>query len=182
MDRKVETPAQPRMGDAGESLDKVRDILFGAQAREFENRFAQLEAELLQQTNEAREDAHRRLEALEVQLKQEARQLMDRIKAENAERNETIKVLSNELKQLTKQLDQKIHQLDDKSTKGQNELRQQLLTQAKSLSEEIKQRSETLTTNLDSGVATLTQEKVSRVDIASIFTEMAKRFAGEKAN
>ena len=45
----VAAPAAPTP-EPIESLDKVRDILFGAQSRDFENRFAFLEEKLLQET------------------------------------------------------------------------------------------------------------------------------------
>ena len=38
------------------SLDKVRDILFGAQSREFEKRFTVLENRLLEASRELREE------------------------------------------------------------------------------------------------------------------------------
>ena len=55
-DRKgMPLPATPPAPDnTADSLDKVRDILFGAQSRDFDKRFAVLEEQLLQKTVEAR--------------------------------------------------------------------------------------------------------------------------------
>lgn len=47
------------------SLDKVREILFGGQLKEFDNRVERLEARVLKETNELKEEVGRRLEALE---------------------------------------------------------------------------------------------------------------------
>jgi vacuolar-type H+-ATPase subunit E/Vma4 len=50
---------------SGASLDKVRDILFGVQVREFERRFARLEERLVSETNELKEQITRRMDALD---------------------------------------------------------------------------------------------------------------------
>jgi hypothetical protein len=49
----------------GASLDKVRDILFGVQVREFERRFARLEERLVKETNDLKEEITRRMDALD---------------------------------------------------------------------------------------------------------------------
>lgn len=50
---------------SGASLDKVRDILFGVQVREFERRFARLEERLVNETNDLKEEIARRMDALD---------------------------------------------------------------------------------------------------------------------
>ena len=177
-DRKgMPLPATPPAADnTADSLDKVRDILFGAQSRDFDKRFAVLEEQLLQKTVEAREEARQHLEKLAAQVRQQVLQLTEKLKSEQAERTQTVKALTSEMKSLTQALDQKISQLDDKSGKGQNELRQELITQAKALSGDIQRRAE----ELNSEVKELDSDKLNRSDIALIFNEMAKRFAGEK--
>ncbi|MBS1806883.1 MAG: hypothetical protein JST84_01670 [Acidobacteria bacterium] len=164
---------------ADESLDKVRDILFGAQAREFERRFALLEEDLLRKTAEAREEARQRLETLEAYLRQEVQNLADRITEEQEERAKVIDGLSMDLHELTQQLDEKINLLDTQTSQEQGDLRQSLMEEAKALSDEIQQRSKELTTNLNREVKTLSQDKLNRADISQMFSEMSKRFLGK---
>lgn len=164
---------------ADESLDKVRDILFGAQAREVERRFALLEEDLLRKTAEARAEAHQRLAALEAQLRQDVQQLTDQIRAEHQERTQTIAAVASELKSLTQALDHKINQLEEQSGQEQGALRRQFLDEAKSLSTQMLQQSEELTLALNREVKTLGQDKLNRSDIAQIFNEMAQRIVGE---
>ena len=172
-------PATQVSSAADESLDKVRDILFGAQAREVERRFALLEEDLLRKTAEAREEARQKLETLEAYLRQEVQDLANRITSEQQERAKTINGLSLDLHELTQQLDEKINLLDTHTNQEQGELRQTLLDEAKSLSDEIQQRSKDLNTTLNREVKTLTQDKLNRADIAQMFSEMAKRFLGK---
>lgn len=164
---------------ADESLDKVRDILFGAQSREFERRFALLEEDLLRKTAEAREEARQRLETLEAYLRQEVEQLSERIETEQAERAKMIHGLSLDLHELTQQLDEKINSLDTATHEEQSVLRQNLVSEAKTLSEALQQRSADLTTALNREVKTLTHDKLNRADIAQMFSEMAKRIMGK---
>ncbi len=163
-----------------ESLDKVRDILFGAQSREFERRFAMLEADLLRKTAEARAEADQRLEALEAQLRQDVEQLTDRIQSEHQARTQTINAVTTELQKLTRQLDDKITELGQHSTEAQEDIRQQLVDEAQLLSNQLEQKSDDLQAALTHEVEQLDQHKLNRADIAQMFSEMAKRFLGEK--
>lgn len=163
-----------------ESLDKVRDILFGAQSREFERRFALLEEDLLRKTAEARAEAHQRLEALEAQLRQDVERLTDRLQAEHEARAETINAVTAELHKLTQQLEDKITELDQHSTEAQEDIRQQLVDEAKLLSNQIEQQSDDLQAALNHEVEQLDHNKLNRSDIAQMFSEMSKRFLGEK--
>ncbi len=173
-------PALVSPSSPDESLDKVRDILFGAQTREFERRFALLEADLLRKTAEARAAAEQRLEALEAQLRQDVEQLTDRIQSEHQARTQTINAVTTELQSLTRQLDDKITELGQHSTQAQEDLRQQLVDEAKLLSNQLEQQSDDLQAALNHEVEQLDKRKLNRSDIAQMFSEMAKRFLGEK--
>lgn len=163
-----------------ESLDKVRDILFGAQSREFERRFAVLEEDLRHKTAEARAEAHQRLETLEAQLRQEVEQLTRRLQAEHEARAETITSVTAELHKLTRQLDDKIIELSQHTTDAQEDIRQQLVDEAKLLTKQIEQQSDDLQAALNHEVEQLDQAKLNRADIAQMFSEMAKRLLGDK--
>ncbi len=174
------SPAPVSLSSPDESLDKVRDILFGAQSREFERRFALLEADLLRKTAEARAEADQRLEALEAQLRRDVEQLTDRIQSEHEARTETINAVTTDLKKLTRQLDDKITELGQTSTDAQEDIRQQLVDEAKLLSNQIEQQSDELQTTITHEVEQLDKNKLNRADISQMFSEMAKRFVGEK--
>ncbi len=173
-------PALFSASSPDESLDKVRDILFGAQAREFERRFALLEADLLRKTAEARAEAEQRLEALEAQLRRDVEQLTERIQAEYQARTQTINGVSTELQKLTRQLDDKILELGQHTTEAQEDIRQQLVDEAKLLTNQLEQQSEDLQAALNHEVEQLATNKLNRSDIAQMFSEMSKRFLGEK--
>ena len=62
--------SQVLRGGAG-NVDKIRDILFGSQMRDYEARFARLEETLVKETMEIRETNRRRFDQLETYIKRE---------------------------------------------------------------------------------------------------------------
>ena len=72
-------------GGAG-NVDKIRDILFGTQMRDYEARFARLEETLVKETVEIRETNRRRFEQMEGFIKRELESLQTRLKSERDER------------------------------------------------------------------------------------------------
>lgn len=53
------------------SVDQIRDIIFGAQMRDYEERFSALESRLIDEARALREDVQNRFEALEQNLQAE---------------------------------------------------------------------------------------------------------------
>jgi len=163
----------------GESLDKVRDILFGSQSREYEKRFARLEERLLKEASDLREDLKRRFDTLEVYIKKEVESLTTRLKAEHDDRTEASKQLSAELKDTAQTFEKKTGQLDEHLTGSERELREQILAQSKSISDEIRQKHEAITAALERATAELRDEKTDRAALASLFMEVAMRLNNE---
>src|SRR5712692_10300209 len=85
-------------GDSGEvaNVDKIRDILFGSQMRDYEKRFARMEDRLAKDAAALREDLKKRFDALESFAKQEIESVGQRLKGEKSERLEALKELSRE--------------------------------------------------------------------------------------
>jgi hypothetical protein len=161
------------------NLDKVRDILFGSQMRDYERRFIRLEEKLLKETADAREDARRRFDSLEGFIKQEIAALGDRLRAENQQRSQSAEDLTREMRDTARTLTQKINQLDDQAAQSNRELRQQLLDQSKSLADEIRQKYEELSASLSREARDLRNEKTDRAALANMFTELAMRLNNE---
>ena len=163
----------------GGNLDKIRDILFGAQARDYERKFSTLEERLLKESVDLRNDLKRRFDSLELYIKKEVEAVTDRVKSEQAERADSMKDLSRELKDLAKAMEKKSGQLEDQASKAQREIRQQILDQSKSLSEEIQTHHTELSAALDQAVQQLRTEKTDRASLAALFMEASMRLNNE---
>jgi hypothetical protein len=94
----VPTRAQEAESAAGGNLEKVRDLLFGGQMRDYDRKFARLEERLAKETTELREDVKKRIAALETYMKAEIASLSDRLRAEQDARGAATKDLGRELR------------------------------------------------------------------------------------
>lgn len=161
------------------NIDKIRDILFGVQMRDYEKRFSRLEERLLKESADLRDETRKRFDALETFVKSEFEAMTERLKSEQRTRDESVQTLSRELQDTGKAFDRKLAQFDEQTTRSQRDLRQQILDQSKNLSDEIRQKYEDLSALLDREVAELGNAKTDRASLASLFTEVALRLNNE---
>ena len=79
-------PARGTEPESGASLEKVRDLLFGVQMRDYEQKFARLEERIAKETSDFRDEVRKRLSAIEAIIQREVDSLSDRLKAEQDNR------------------------------------------------------------------------------------------------
>lgn len=163
----------------GGNIDKIRDILFGGQMRDYERRFARLEERLGKEVADLRDDTRRRFDALETFIKQELEALGERLQTEQRTRDEAVQDVSRALKDTGQGLERKLAQFDEQTTRTQRELRQQILDQSKSLSDEMRQKRDELTALIEREVAALGNDKTDRAALAALFSEVALRLTNE---
>ncbi len=182
-DTATETAVKPEISgkQAGEeeSIDRVRDILFGAQMRQNEQKFIHL-AELLQkEIASLREETRKHLDSLENYAKKGLESLANQLKTEQIERTESVEELSQKINDKNKHLEKKIGQMEEKATKGHRDLHEQILQQSKDLRNEIREKHEEISVILDKSVRELRDEKTDRIGLANLFTEVAMRLKEE---
>lgn len=162
-----------------DNVDRIREILFGGQMRDYERKFARLEEHVARESSELRADVKRSLEALEVYVGKEVDSLAERLRAEQEERVSAVKELDGELKALTLSIEKRAAQLDEQIAKGQRELRQQIFDGSKSASEEIRRSAENVEAVVARESQELREEKADRAALASLFSELALRLSGQ---
>ena len=161
------------------NLDKVRDILFGAQSRDYDKRFVRLEDQLLKEAADLRNDLKHHFDSLEMYVKKEVELLTNHLKSEQNVRLESNKELSREIGDLNKQIQARMIELDNQSMQGQRDLQQQILDQHKRLSQDLTQKSADLTLMLEKALEELRREKLDRAALAELFMESALRLNHE---
>src|SRR5262245_2697117 len=171
--------ALPAAGDSGTSIDKVRDILFGNQLREFERRFVRLEERLVKETSDLREDVKTRLEGLETYARKETASLADQIRSEREDRVDAHDSVARELKDTARSLERRITSVDEQLAKSHRDLREQMLEQHQRLSDEIRKRVDDVLATLAREAQELRSDKADRAAIASLLTEMALRLTDD---
>jgi hypothetical protein len=171
--------APPVEAPSAGNVDKIRDILFGSQMKDYETRFRRLEESLLNQTAEIRETTRQRVDAFESYVKKELETLQTRLRTEREERTESARQHSRELKELTDALQQKLRDLEDRSSEGERGLREQILQQSKDLLSEMRARQNEMTALLERRTEELASSKTDRTMLAALFTEAALRLNDE---
>jgi len=176
----VEQPEQGQTqvlrGSPG-NVDKIRDILFGNQMRDYESRFARLEETLIKETVEIRETNRRRFDQLESYIRKEFETVQTRLKVERDEQSDMASRQSRDLKELSDSLGRRIRDLDDRGTGVERDLRAELLEQARDLNEEMRARQDELSALLEKRVQELRDGKTDRAALASMFNEVALRLS-----
>jgi flagellar hook-basal body complex protein FliE len=178
------SPVVAEMADTG-SVDKIRDILFGNQMRDFDRRFSQMEDRLGKATLDLRDETQKRMEALELFFKKELESLKHRMKSESEERADGDSRLNDEMKTTSSALKKAIAQVEEKLSESATELRQQILEQSKSLTAEIQSKNEKASESLRSSTSALDEAKIDRSALAEYFIEMAMHLSnrsGENPN
>jgi chromosome segregation ATPase len=157
------------------NVDKIREILFGGQMRDYDRRFVRLEERLLKESAELRESSRRSVEALETFVKNEFAALANRLQSEQQSREGSVQALSRELHEAIKSVDSKLTQFYSQTIEAQRDLRQQLLNQSKDLNEEIRRKHDDVSATLERELAELNHAKTDRASLSALFTELALR-------
>ena len=174
---------QPAIGDASEagSVDKIRDIIFGNQMRDYEKRFAHLEERIFQEIRDLRDDASNRLNTMESYIQKELDSLSERLNTEQKLRAESLEKVTNEFKVAAKTISEGIERLDARQSQDSRDLRQQMLEQSKSVSSEIIKKHQESSAALDHSVQELHADKVDRSSLSELLMEMAVRISDDLA-
>jgi len=177
----TESPAQSSSNEVSApnaesgNVDKIREILFGGQMRDYDKRFNRLEERLLKESAELREGNRRSIEALETFVKNEFAALANRLQMEEQSREGSVQGVSRELQEAIKSVDTKLTQFHNQTTETQRDLRQQLLDQSKNLNEEIRRKYDDVSATLERELAELNHDKTDRASLSALFTELALR-------
>jgi len=166
------------MPEAG-NIDKIRDILFGNQAKDYEKKFIRMESQFKKDSSELKEELLKRIDSLEIYIKQEMKDINDRIKKESNERVASDRSIQKELKDDFEELNKKLLQEEENLSKKSTELREQILEQSKQLSAEIRSKSEQASNNLKQTANELDNAKVNRSDLSGFFLELAMRISSD---
>src|SRR5579863_7548115 len=156
-------------GHEGANVDKIRDILFGSQMRDYDKRFGRLEDRLIKDAESLREEMKKRFETLEAFVQKELESLGARLKTEKAERSESVKEIGVQMRETSKAFDKRLGSLDDQLTGDTAELRARILEQSKALTSEIAEKARDAKRLLDQEVAALRVDKADREGLGDLF-------------
>jgi hypothetical protein len=173
--------AENRNGAIDESgkVDRIRDILFGSQMRDYDGRFQRLDERLEREAADARADMQKRLEALENFLKGAVESLSNQLNTEQSERGSAVEKLGRDLAETARTLELATKNLGEHAGHEIHALRQQLLDQSKALSDEIREKHDQMKGNLDREAEQIRGAMTGREALGEMLSEVALRLKNE---
>jgi cytochrome c556 len=180
------TRTKPKSGSKGEgepgaNIEQIRDIIFGTQMREYNQRFAELEERLINESVALREDLNKRLSALEQYVKKEMDSLGGNLRGEQQSRAAAVKELAAGQVEISKSTDKRFADAAAAAEKVQREIRTQLMEQTKAVRDELHKKATDLAASLRREAGDLREIKADRSALAAMFADVAARLTnGDK--
>ena len=161
-----------------ESIDQVRDLLFGGQMRMVDSRIQSLDQRLAHETSALRAEFERQISDLDGSIKKELGRHGERLAAERAKRVEDLKTLNAELRESLKVLERRHQSLEETAGLADAELRDHLVKQAAAFSSELGRASERISSELDRITTALQSEKLDSAALVAGLTDLAGKLSG----
>lgn len=176
------TSSQEVPSETAASVDKIRDIIFGSQIKNYEARFVRLEENLVRETSELKDTMRKRFESIESFFKSESEALATRVRAEREERTSLISNLERDMKDAQSSLAKRLNDLDAAMSDGDSALRKDLMTESRKLLEEISQRHDSIRSLMETRISELRAQKTDRALMSDLFREMASQLDNDEAS
>jgi hypothetical protein len=161
-----------------ESIEQVRDLLFGGQMRMVDSRIQSLDERLVHETSSLRAEFERLIGDLDGSIKKEFARHAERLASERAKRVEDLKALNSELRESLKVLERRHQALEEAAGIADAELRDHLVKQAATFSTDLARTSERITSELQRITTALQNEKLDSAALAAGLTELAGKLSG----
>ncbi len=163
-----------------ENIDKIRDILFGVQVRDFENRFSKLEKHFEEEFEKFRSETVKQLAALEETIEKGNLALTGRIFNEQDSRKSALKDLADEFKIASEKNQTEISRLIDKTENSEREIRTSLSEQSKSLVNLVEKKQQEVVERLVTMAEELKDSKSDRKSLSQAFAEISRLLSDEE--
>jgi hypothetical protein len=158
-----------------ENVERIREILFGPQIREFGQQLSRVEERLSQEAADLKAETRRRLDAIEVYTRQEMADLGERLRTERGERAESCSQLSQALADSTKTSERRLTESDERTAKGLRELRQATFERIKSILDDLDEQINSLKAFQKLHLEELRDRSIDRFEFSDLLTGLALR-------
>jgi len=163
---------QSNANGSDNSLAQVRELLFGHQSRDFEERCNQLQNKMEQSYDSLRQDISSQLGELKKVLQDEIASVRGQITGEQAERKQQVEHLQTKLND---QINAQGDELQTRIGGVNDELRAYTLNQTQHLWDDLQSRYDNLSSRLNEEVSAVRDAAADRSSLGDMFREMATR-------
>lgn len=161
--------------DAEQNVDKIREILFGGQMRDYQRRFDDLESTLSAASDHLRQDFASRIDGLETFVRRELELLGERLATERRERADEREQLGADIADTRRRFEESLTRLDEQTAHEARNLRALLQEKSAELAELIRHNRDDVNSMLARQANSLEDRKVGREDLAALLSELALR-------
>jgi hypothetical protein len=156
-----------------DNVDKIRDILFGNQMREVNQKFASIEKSLANDLTAIRKENALQIDSLKTYFESEIEILGSKLSTEEKSRIEDMDELDDRLKQQGKQIDKKISDLAKSLDKNTSDINQKMLKQSQDFNAEMGAQTSESRQRMDGYRDELDKGKVDKLAISEMFSTLA---------
>jgi phage host-nuclease inhibitor protein Gam len=156
-------------------LARIRDILFGEQSRDYNQKLIALEEKASRESHDLKKDFQVKIDTLTAYIQSKFETSDAQIKMERTERTDALKHLSEQYLHSHQLLAEQINNLDQKISTITNTLREEISINSKTVSDELRQKSNELLGSIEREVQILNDSsRAERRKLASYFVELSQ--------
>lgn len=160
------------------NIDQIRDIVFGAQLREYDNRFSKLESDILRLQQEMRSQIEQLKANLTVELKAGVEALDKKLKSLSLTTQEEAADLRQQVDRMNRKFSGSVQSLDETLDSQVTSIRDELFQNKTQVQDDIMALRDLILEELDRRFSDLTDTKVSKDDIAETLFALGMRIKG----
>lgn len=163
---------------ATESINQIREILFGNDRRTLEQRLDVLEHRLRQSEQALRDDFDTTVQALRTQVAHQAEQLLETLATERAARTRFAEDIVLQITNANETLTQRLNQLDSALTDDLKQTRHQMEQQLQDLANRVTAEQATIARQIEETNRRLRADTVDATRLSQLFDELAAQLRG----
>ncbi|HEY9850862.1 MAG TPA: hypothetical protein V6D28_15450 [Leptolyngbyaceae cyanobacterium] len=162
------------------NIDQIRDIIFGPQLREYDNRFDKIESDISLLQQEMRDRIDQVKTVLSTEIRSAADSVEKKVKSLNVTTQEEIADLRQQLDRITKKFSNTIESLDEAIDNQTNSIRDELNQARTKLQDEVRVLRGQVFEELERRFSMMREDKLSKDDMAEFFFEIGMRMKGNE--
>ncbi len=162
------------------NIDQIRDIIFGPQLREYNNRFDKLESDISLVQQEMRDRIDQVRTVLSTEIRSAVDGLEKKLKTLNLTSQEEINDVRQQLDRVNKKFSSSIEALDQTVDQQNSSIREELSQSRNKLQEDVRALRGQVFDELERRFSMMREAKVSKDDMAEILFELGMRLKGNE--
>jgi hypothetical protein len=160
------------------NIDQIRDIIFGTQLREYDNRLSKVESDVSMLQQEMRDRIEQVKSGFSLELKASMESLEKKLKSYSASTQEECVDLRQQVDRLNKKFSNSVQILDEAIDAHTSSIRSELTETKSKLQDDVGALRDLVLEELDRRFSQLRETKVSKDDIAETLFELGMRLKG----